>query len=182
MGRKEGRKEWMNKVRWMMNKRLINIIWRRLGTLPGHINGQVPTIASSCFCSWVSLLLSRTSLAELELELEFELDLGNENLLLLLLWLDDDDDEKWFLRCCRWEWCLLPISQLDLGLDLQMLSSESVNAECFYIYLPLVCFQLLGFDVWWGYHNLLPLEEIILVDHFHNFSRSCNLINDMGRK
>lgn len=178
--------EWMNKERWMMNKRLNIVIWRRLGTLPGHINGQVPTIASSCFSSWVSLLLSRTSLAELELELE--LDLGNENLLLLLLWLDDDDDdeEKWFLRCCRWEWdwewCLLSISQLDLGLDLQMLSSESVNAECFYIYLPFVCFQLLGFDFWWGYHNLLPLEEIILVDHFHNFSTSCNLINDMGRK
>lgn len=139
-----GMNEWMNKERWMMNNRLNIIIWRRLGTLPGHINGQVPTIASSCFSSWVSLLLSRTSLAELEL------DLGNENLLLLLLWLDDDDDEeKWFLRCC-WERCLLSISQLDLGLDLQMLSSESVTAECFYIYLPFACFQLLGFDFWWG--------------------------------
>lgn len=136
-----GMNEWMNKERWMMNKRLNIVIWRRLGTLPGHINGQVPTIASSCFSSWVSLLLSRTSLAELELELELELDLGNENLLLLLLWLDDDDDEeKWFLRCC-WERCLLSISQLDLGLDLQMLSSESVNAECFYIYLSLCAFN-----------------------------------------
>lgn len=98
----------------------------------------------------------------------------------------------------RWWWRKMISSLLSLRMRLRMMSSlhKSIgfgfgfaNAlkwvrQCrVFLHLSVfVCFQLLGFDFWWGYHNLLPLEEIILVDHFHNFSTSCNLINDMGRK
>lgn len=52
-----------------------------------------------------------------------------------------------------------------------------------FLHLSALCvLSIIGFRFLMRYHNLLPLEEIILVDHFHNFSTSCNLINDMGRK